>query len=123
MSVLGQQQSLQIKDSHDYLGTKIAYKNRQDLNATHRIEAAQNKYQMIRKVLNGRGPLSAGHKLRLWQACICTSLIYSLDVVGLTPAGARRVLALATKHVRAILRQPAHITHMTNTEVWQAAAL
>ena len=60
LSVLGQQQSLQIKDSHDYLGTKIAYKNRQDLNATHRIAAAQNKYQMIRKVLNGRGPLSAG---------------------------------------------------------------
>ena len=42
--------------SEHYLGTKIAYKHRQDLNAAHRIEAAQNKYQMIRKVLNGRGP-------------------------------------------------------------------
>eukprot|EP00439_Symbiodinium_sp_Y106_P071429 s2396_g12.t2 len=56
-------------------------------------------------------------------ACICTSLVYSLEVVGLTPAGTHKVLVLATKHVRAILRQLAHITHMTDAEIWQAAAL
>ncbi|CAE7260053.1 Pol, partial [Symbiodinium sp. CCMP2456] len=123
LSVFGKTQSLQIRDSHEYLGTKIAYKDRIDLNTAHRIEAAQHKYSMIRKVLNGRGPLSTGHKLRMWQACICTSLVYSLETVGLTAAGVHKLNVLATRHIRAITKQPAHITHVSNEDVWQASRL
>ena len=82
--VLGREQHLCIKDSHIYLGTVIAYKNRLDLNVSHRLEAAQTKYQLIRRILNGKGPLSARHKLRLWNACINPSLCYGIEVVGCT---------------------------------------
>ncbi|CAE7655287.1 unnamed protein product, partial [Symbiodinium necroappetens] len=123
LQVLGRHQSLQIKESHEYLGTKIAYWNRLDLNTDHRIATAQHKYTMIRRVLNGKGPLGKGHKLRLWQACISTSLIYSLEVVGFTVEGVRKLQVLATRHIRAILRQPVHITRLSNQDLWQAARL
>eukprot|EP00439_Symbiodinium_sp_Y106_P077496 s968_g16.t1 len=123
ISVFGTTQALQIKASHEYLGTKIAYKNRLDLNTAHRLEAAQHKYRLIRKVLNGKGPLKAGGKIRLWQACICTSLMYSLEVVGLTASGARQIQVLANRHIRAILRQPPHLTHLSTADLWTAAKL
>ena len=123
LQVLGRHQSLQIKESHEYLGTKIAYWKRLDLNTDHRIAAAQHKYTMIRRVLNGKGSLGKEHKLRLWQACISTSLIYSLEVVGFTVEGVRKLQVLATRHIRAILRQPVHITRLSNQDLWQATRL
>ncbi|CAE7664507.1 unnamed protein product [Symbiodinium sp. CCMP2592] len=121
--VNGQEQFLKICDSHVYLGTKIAYKNRRDLNVAHRISAAQSRYQQIRKVLNGRNPLSTKHRLRLWTACINSSLLYSLEVVGCTLKGLRKLHVLCTRHFRAILKQPAHLSHTTNQAVWSTVGL
>ena len=98
LTVFGKPQSLQLCQSHTHLGTKVSYHNRLDLNVAHRIESAQHKYQMIRRVLNGRGPLTVAHKLRLWQACVVTSLIYSLEVVGITASGAQKTQVLCTTH-------------------------
>ena len=118
IQVNGQSQLLKICESHTYLGTKLAYKRRQDLNVAHRISAAQHRYQQIRKVLNGRNPLSTKHRLRLWVACINSSLLYSLEVVGCSLKGLRKLHVLATRHMRAILKQPAHISRVTNDAIW-----
>ena len=123
LQVLGQEQHLCICPSHVYLGTVIAYKNRLDLNVSHRIEAAQAKYQLIRRILNGRGPLTSRHKLRLWNACISPSLCYAIEAIGCTQQGGKRLYVIATRHVRAILKQPAHLTHISNTEIWSTAQL
>ena len=69
-----------IKESRVYLGTVLAYRRRQDLNISHRISSAQNRYQQIRKVLNGRGPLATRWRLRLWSACIQPCLLYSVEL-------------------------------------------
>ena len=121
IQVQGQDHFLKICDSHTYLGTKLAYKHRRDLNVAHRISAAQHRYQQIRKVLNGRNPLSSKHRLRLWVACINSSLLYSLEAVGCSLKGLRKLYTLATRHLRAILKQPAHLSHVTNTAIWTAA--
>ena len=123
LCVLGQERSLCIRTSHVYLGTVVSYESRLDLNVAHRIASAQHKYQHIRKVLNGRSPLSTRHKLRLWSACIIPSLLYSLEVVSCTPQGAAKLLVLCTRHLRAILKQPAHLTHTSNEAIWAASQL
>ncbi|CAE7416447.1 unnamed protein product [Symbiodinium sp. CCMP2592] len=123
LTVLGAEQHLHIRDSHVYLGTIITYNHRLDLNISHRIESAQTKYQLIRRILNGKGPLSTRHKLRLWNACISPSLSYAIEAVGWTPSGVKRLLVLATRHIRAILKQPAHITHISNADIWSTAQL
>ncbi|OLP83545.1 hypothetical protein AK812_SmicGene35684 [Symbiodinium microadriaticum] len=121
--VHGKECLLKIKESHTYLGTIISYRNRRDLNIGHRISSAQTRYQQLRKILNGRGPLSIKYRLRLWQACIPPSLTYSLEATGCTSKGLQRLKIVATRHLRAILREPAHLHHVKTSAIWERAKL
>ena len=123
LTVHGQERLLKIRESHTYLGTIISYRDRRDLNVSHRISAAQTRYQQLRKILNGRGPLSIKYRLRLWQACIPPCLTYSLEVTGCTTKGLQRLKTIATRHVRAILREPAHLHHVSTSDIWERAKL
>ena len=112
-----------IKETHEYLGTRVSYKHRLDKNLNHRIQAGQAKYQQLRKTLNGEHALTHQHRVRLWTACVQTSLLYSLPAVGVTREGLSRLTKVATRHLRAIFRQPAHLTHSTNDSIWSRAGL
>ena len=48
-----------------------------------------------------------------------TSLHYSLSAAGLNEPDLRRLETRTLKHLRAILRLPAHKTHVSNVEIWQ----
>ena len=50
-----------------------------------------------------------------------TSLLYSLPAVGFTENGLRRLETRVLRHLRAILRLPAHLTRVPNTEIWHRA--
>lgn len=121
--VHGKLEMLPIKDTHEYLGTKVSYKHRLDKNLSHRVQAGQGKYQQLRKTLNGEHALSCKHRVRLWVACVQTSLLYSLPAVGITRDGMSKLTTVMTKHLRAIFKQPAHLTHSTNDSIWGRAGL
>ena len=123
LQVHGRECLLRIKESHTYLGTIISYRDRRDLNVGHRISAAQTRYQQLRKILNGRGPLSTKYRLRLWQACIPPCLTYSLEATGCTARGLQSIKTIATRHVRAILREPVHLQHVSTSAIWERARL
>ena len=71
----------------------------------------------------GQHVLTMAHRTRLWGACVSTSLLYSLPAVGLSERGLRKLETRALKHLRAILRQPAHLTHVSNTDIWSRARI
>ncbi|CAE7892314.1 pol [Symbiodinium microadriaticum] len=121
--VHGREQGIPVKDQHVYLGTVVTYTRRLERNMQHRLQAARTNYQGLRKLLNGSHHLSVSHRLRLWVACICSSALYSQHVVGVTDKSLRRLTTMLTKHLRAILRLPAHLTHVTNSSIWQQAGL
>ena len=123
LCVNGKECSVPIKEQHEYLGTIVTYRNRLERNMTHRIKACQHKYQGLRKLLNGAHHLSVAYRIRLWRACVCTSVFYSQHIVGVAPSTLRRLTTLLTRHLRAILRVPAHLTHVTNNAVWSQAKL
>ena len=108
-----------IKDSHEYLGTKVTYDGPREANLTHRLHCGQRKFQMIQKALTGHHAITQEHRTRLWSACVRTSLHYSLSAAGLNEPDLRRLETRTLKHLRAILRLPAHKTHVSNTEIWQ----
>ena len=110
-------------ETHEYVGTQVSYHHRLDKNVKHRIQAGQAKHQQLRKTLNGTHAMSAPHRVRLWVACVQTSLLYSLPAVGVTRDGLARLTKVMTRHLRAIFRQPAHITHCSNEAILQRAAL
>ncbi|CAE7265457.1 unnamed protein product, partial [Symbiodinium microadriaticum] len=123
VQVRGQEQLIPIRAVHDHLGTKVTYHHRLDANMEHRIQSGQAKYQALRKTLNGHHTLQVQHRLRLWAACVQTSIHYSLAAVGVTRAGLDKLTKITTKHLRAIQRQPVHLTRTTNEQVLQSANL
>ncbi|CAE7187205.1 Pol [Symbiodinium sp. CCMP2456] len=123
LTINGRDCTIPIKDQHEYLGTGVTYTNRLDRNMTHRIQACQQRYQGLRRLLNGSHHLSTKHRIRLWRVCVCTSVLYSQHIVGVTTSSLQRLTTLLTRHLRAILRVPAHLTHITNGAVWSQAGL
>ena len=119
--VHGREQAIPIRDQHVYLGTIVTYHSRLERNMEHRIKAARANYQGLRKLLNGAHALDTDHRIRLWKACVCSSVMYSQHVVGVTAKTLRRLTTVLTRHLRAILRVPAHLTHITNQAVWHQA--
>ncbi|CAE7340957.1 jockey\pol, partial [Symbiodinium sp. CCMP2456] len=119
--VHGREQTIPIRDQHVYLGTIVTYHSRLDRNMEHRIKAARANYQGLRKLLNGAHALDTDHRIRLWKACVCSSVMYSQHVVGVTAKTLKRLTTVLTRHLRAILRVPAHLTHITNQAVWHQA--
>ena len=69
----------------------------------------------------GKHHLGQTHRIRLWQACVCTSALYSQHIVGLTTGTLRRLTIALTKQLRAVLRQRAHLTHITAAAIWDMA--
>ena len=112
-----------IKSQHEYLGTTVSYHHRQDQNTTKRMQAGQLRYQDIRRILNGRHVLTIKQRTSLWRSCIYSSLMYSLPVVGLTPKSNKKLYTQATRHLRAIARQPAHLHHTPSRSIWETSEL
>ena len=123
LTVHGRECLIPIKDQHEYLGTVVTYRHRHQRNMQHRLKACTARYQGLRKLLNGSHHLTVRHRLRLWQACVCTSALYAQHIVGLTSQTLATLTTTLTKHIRAILRIPSHLTHITTGEVWTRAAL
>ncbi|CAE7287360.1 unnamed protein product, partial [Symbiodinium necroappetens] len=57
------------------------------------------------------------------KACIPPSLTYSLEATGCTSKGLQRIKIVATRHLRAILREPAHLHHVKTSDIWERAKL
>ena len=121
--VHGRECSIPVKEQREYLGTVVTYKHRHQRNMQHRLRACTAKYQGLRKLLNGSHHLSEGHRLRLWKACVGTSAFYAQHIVGVTSQSLQTLTAALTKHLRAILRIPAHLTHISTGDVWRRAQL
>ncbi|CAE7946816.1 Pol, partial [Symbiodinium sp. KB8] len=121
--VHGRTQHIPIRVEHEYLGSKVSYHKAADRNLDHRLQSGQLRYHCIQKALAGRHAISQAHRIRLWAACVQTSMMYSLNAVGVTAQGLQRWETRVLKHLRAILRQPAHLTHVTNGAIWQRANL
>ena len=107
---------LPVVDKHDYLGATLSYKRMEDLTATRRIQAAQAAFDRLKPVLAHRS-LALCTRLRVWQACVVTSLLYSLPQVGLMPVAAQRVAVSFYRQLRHITRQPVHLTGTSNQQL------
>ena len=61
--------------------------------------------------------LPLGEKIKLYQALIRTIMCYALEVREMTKAQIMRLETAQIKHLRRIIKSPAHITHQSNEEV------
>ena len=104
---------LPVATKHDYLGATLSYTSMEDLTATRRIRAAQASFDRLKPVIAHKA-LALTTRLRIWQACVVSSLLYALPQVGLTSGAAQRVAVSFYRQLRHITRQPVHLTGISN---------
>ena len=79
--------------------------------------SAQIKHRLV-KVLH-TAKLGLQHRVRLYQACLRSSMPYGQHAVGLNMAVLRRLEAADARHLRGIARSPAHLTHESSLHLRQ----
>ena len=77
--------------------------------------SAQIKHRLV-KVLHA-AKLGLHHRVRLYQACLRSSMLYGQHAVGITTAVLRRLEAADARHLRGIARSPAHLTHESSVNL------
>ena len=112
-----------VVDSHTYLGTKISYQDPQLQTLMYRMGLAKVEWSRLRKLVCSRHGLFKQDRLRIWYSSIPPTLMYGLAATGLPAAGGRQIRALYMRHLRAILRCSAHLSHTSNREVLAQAKL
>ena len=114
LSAFQRQRWLPVCAQARYLGSQLSYENFADATTHHRIVSARATYGRLRKILTSRSSLSEKARIQLWRACVGAALFYSLDSSGVTLSGLHKIRVLVQKHLRAITRTPAHLTHISN---------
>ncbi|CAE7494426.1 Pol, partial [Symbiodinium sp. KB8] len=99
-----------IKHTHVYLGIALTYNSYEEASMRRRLRLATIQKHRLARILQGRGGLTKQCRLRLWRVVIATSMLYATHVVGLTRASLRSAHVMMTKHLRAIMRSPRHLT-------------
>ena len=112
-----------LVDSFTYLGAIVSYDHFEDRTLTYRLEVGSGTFGRLSRVLRGRHALTRirNHKLRIWQACVYTATVYSLDACGLTPLGVKKLTNQLMRQIRLIVRDPVYMTgkpHQTILEEW-----
>ncbi|OLP92677.1 LINE-1 retrotransposable element ORF2 protein [Symbiodinium microadriaticum] len=106
-----------------YLGAQVSYASFEDATLAFRMQKSDAMYGRLGTALRGRHHLTSAQRIRLWHACLWSTMSYSLTTCGLTPAGHRLLETKVVQQLRAILRLPVHLTHTSNLEVMQQAGL
>ena len=114
---------LPVVSSFSYLGAQVGYGLFENQTLDHRICKAKANFWRLVKVLRGRHQLGQHHRISLYRSCVWSSLSYALDCCGITRKGAHVLHTLVLRHLRGILRSPAHLDHTTDVEILNTAGL
>ena len=92
-----------------YLGIVASYQNFELQTCRHRLAIAmQTKHRLI-KVLHS-ADLSHKHRLRLYVACVRSTMLYGQHAVGVTTSVMHRLDAADSRALRAISKSPSFLT-------------
>ena len=112
-----------LVDSFTYLGAIVSYDHFEDRTLTYRLEVGTGNLGRLSRILRGRHALARSHKLRIWQACVYTATVYSLDACGLTPQGAKRLTNQLMRQIRLIVRDPVYMAGKPHQTVLEERGL
>ena len=92
-----------------YLGVVVSYGPFERQSCAYRIKAATGNKHRLAKILHCKR-LSLNQRVRLYVACVRSSLLYGQHAVGVTAEVMRKLEQFDSRALRAIARAPAHLT-------------
>ena len=106
-----------IKTQHVYLGAVLSYRSQEKLTLGRRLHNAKTAFARLWTTIRNR-KLHLRTRLRMWQVYVWSTLRYALLSSGLPAGGLEQLTGLVAKQIRLVTRQPAHIVHNTNQELF-----
>ena len=108
--------TLPLRRVHDYLGVKIGYATFELATVQHRMTLSWTAFHRLHSLL--KHPLIPLRKrVLLWKSCVWSVLSYGLPATGLDPNSAQQLVSGVMRQLRSVARSPAHISHLTNTDI------
>ena len=108
--------SLPLRRTHDYLGIKIGYHSFERSTVQHRLQLSWVAMHRLHDLLKHR--LVPVRKCTLlWQSCVWSVAAYGIPAVGLDQVSAHKLHSGILRQLRIIARSPAHLSHVTNTQL------
>ena len=101
-----------------YLGIVISYNGFESQTFAHRHQAALQCRHRLSKVLRSRR-LLLKQRTRLYVACVRSSLLYGMHVVGITPSIVRKLDQFEARSLRALAFSPSFITRESTSSLRQ----
>ena len=103
-----------LVNSHVYLGAKLSFFAFEDLTLAHRLHVSKVTFLRLRPWLLQRHTYPMHLRVKLWETCVKSSCLHSLQAVGITQKGALRLHQRFLGDLRQIARSPSHVTHETS---------
>ena len=110
-----------LGETLEYLGVILSYHHFELQTAKLRAAKADANFARLGKVLRTNGPLSERQRLRVYRACVLSSLIYGLAGVGFSKASFKVAHTKSCMHLRKLLR--VYQEGVTNQSVLERAGI
>ena len=82
--------------------------------ARHRLKIGTQTRQRLAKLLHSN-VLSLTYRVRLYQACIRSTILYGIHSVGITEAVLQRLDSWDARALRSVAKSPVHLTRESNS--------
>ena len=110
---------LPVRDEHKYLGVVLSYRAFEQATVTLRLAQATGAFTRLRGILCSRAKFNLPERVRLWSACVGTTLYYGLAVTGLQAKQVKQIRAVVHRQLRAVARSPSHLSRESNAALLQ----
>jgi Reverse transcriptase (RNA-dependent DNA polymerase) len=114
------QDQVTITSNAKYLGSFVHIRGNAQPALDYRIQQTAIAWRRFQPIWRSSA-LTVAHKLELYRICVTSVLLYSLESHVLTTAQEATLEKIQNRHLRALLKRPAHITHDTNHTIRVAA--
>ena len=108
---------IKLKTSMKYLGSMLCNSGRAGTELSYRLGLARADFNQLKRVWSHTS-IARARKLKIYEACILSKLLYCLDTVWLTSVEMRKMEAFHHKCLRKIAGVlPSYYSRVSNADV------
>ena len=107
---------LPVVTQHTYLGAKLSYSSPEALTLKERMKLSWTAFGRLLPALRSAG-LALSQRVQLWQTCVFTCLLHSLDSVGLAQGGASALRQHVLRQLRVLSNSHSYVTRESGAQL------
>ncbi|CAE7307189.1 unnamed protein product [Symbiodinium sp. CCMP2592] len=107
-----------LKEHHIYLGVTISYHSSAKHTIAHRLKAANQTWQRLRKILCSKGSLDVWKRVEIWKTTVLPTMLYGVGPSAPSLRDLQRLQHQLTRQLRAITHLFAHLSKVSTQDLY-----